>query len=280
MRALFLITCLWAGWCSHAFAWGPTGHRVSAKIAENYLNTEARLGLTALLGRQTLAEASTWADEMRSNPSDFWQTTADHWHYVTVPSRKTYEQVGAPDQGDAITALDRFRAVLLDRDASMAERQLALKFALHIIADLHQPLRVRNGKDRGGTQIKLLFMGRSTNLQALWDSGLIRQQELSYTEWADWLQRALTEEELESWMNPYPQVWIAESAKLRRRVYPGSKELGYDYSYEHLPALKQRLQQAGVRTAAWFNALFLECSQGPQPVCVVQESDAPPALLR
>jgi hypothetical protein len=276
VRQFVLLTCLLAGGSSTALAWGPTGHRASASIAENYLNTEAALGIEAILGSQSLAEASNWADEMRSNPSDFWQKQAGPWHYVTVPSRKTYEQVGAPAKGDAVTALTRFRKILLDRHASLAERQLALKFSLHIIADLHQPLHVGNGKDRGGTQVKIRHMGRSTNLHALWDSGLIRQQQLSYSEWADWLQRAIAPEQAEAWMNPYPQVWISESAKLRRRVYPGSQNVGYEYSYEHLPALKERLQQAGVRTAAWFNALFLECSTGPQPVCVVQASDEPP----
>lgn len=258
-------------------AWGPTAHRASAVIAESYLSDEARLGIAALIGPQSLAEVSTWADEMRSNPSSFWQKKAGAWHYVTVPSGKLYSEVGAPERGDAVTALAEFRKKLLSERTSLAQRQLAFKFSLHIIADLHQPLHAGNGKDRGGNQIRVRFMGKNSNLHRVWDSGLIEQQQLSYSEWADWLGRAITPQQAQQWMSADPEVWIEESVTLRRAVYPGRKELGYEYGYEHLPALRERLQQSGVRIAAYFNALFSECSRGPQPVCVVQTNDGPAA---
>ena len=45
---------------------------------------------------------------MKSDPSPFWQRTASPWHYVTVPEGKTYDEVGAPPEGDAVTALERY----------------------------------------------------------------------------------------------------------------------------------------------------------------------------
>ncbi len=85
---------------SPAFGWGQTGHRVTGAIAEQYLSPLSQAALMELLPHGSLAEASTHADEMRSDPSEFWQKTASPWHYVSVPAGKTYEEVGAPKQGN------------------------------------------------------------------------------------------------------------------------------------------------------------------------------------
>ena len=210
---------------SSVSAWGPTGHRAAGKIAESYLSTTARAQITAILDRESLAQASTWADEMRSSPDPYWQKTAPPLHYVTVPPGTSYRDVGAPAEGDAVTALAGFRRTLLDPDSSRQEKQLALRFTIHIIGDLHQPLHVGNGKDRGGIQVPLKLMGKSTNLHRVWDSGMIKQRELSYSEWAVWLGKDIGPQELKAWSNPDPLVWIEESARLREGIYPSGKSL-------------------------------------------------------
>ena len=86
-----------------AIAWGQTGHRVTGEIAEAYLSPQAAEAVANLLGSEDLAEASTWADEMRSNPSEFWQKTASPWHYVNVQLGEAYKT--APPEGDAVSAL-------------------------------------------------------------------------------------------------------------------------------------------------------------------------------
>jgi hypothetical protein len=85
-----------------ALAWGQTGHRVTGAIAEPMLSRRAAREVRAILGNETLAEASTWADDMRSNPEPFWQTTANPWHYVTVPVGNSYADIGAPAEGDSV----------------------------------------------------------------------------------------------------------------------------------------------------------------------------------
>jgi S1/P1 Nuclease len=152
-----------------AFAWGQTGHRVTGAIAEPMLSRRAAREVRAILGNETLAEASTWADEMRSNPDTFWQTTANPWHYVTVPTGQRYADLGAPAEGDAVTALARFAETLRNPSASGEEKRLALRFTLHIIGDLHQPLHAGNGNDRGGNDIRVTFFREPTNLHAVWD---------------------------------------------------------------------------------------------------------------
>lgn len=241
-----------------ANAWGQTGHRVTGAIAEKYLTTEAKAAIQSILENQGLAEVSTYADEMRSNPDHFWQKVAGPFHYVTVPAGKTYSDVGAPEEGDSVTAIQHFSKVLQASDASKADKQLALKMLVHIIGDLHQPLHAGNGTDRGGNDRKLKFFWEDSNLHRVWDSGLIDRRQLSYTEWTDFLVEKITPEQIKAWKTTDPLVYIAESSKIRDTVYPKDDELSWQYLYDHAPTVKQRLSQAGVRIAAHLNYIFNE----------------------
>ncbi|MET1219221.1 MAG: S1/P1 nuclease [Glaciecola sp.] len=245
----------------YVLAWGQIGHRVTGAIAEDYLSTEARVAVKALFPNASLAEISTYADENRSNPSEFWQKEAGPYHYVTVPDGKHYHEVGAPEQGDSYTALQKFRNIVLDESRPLPERRRALHFIVHIVGDLHQPLHVGNGKDRGGNDVKVSFFWSSSNLHRVWDSGLIDRVQLSYTEWHDWLTQKITPEQAAQWMEPDPLVWIKESQMLRAGVYPlASKDekikLTWHYLYEHRPTVNRRLSQGGVRIAAYLNEMF------------------------
>lgn len=241
---------------NQALGWGQTGHRVTGAIAEQYLSDDAKAQIAALFPNESLAEISTYADEMRSHPSEFWRRTASPWHYVSVPEGKTYKEVGAPEVGDAYTALFDFANTLKDDKASEEDKKVALHFIVHIIGDLHQPLHAGNGTDRGGNDVKLKFFWEDTNLHRVWDSQMIDGKKLSYSEWTHWLSDKISPEMASEWNEPDPLVWIAESTKIRDTIYPKDDELSYRYQFEHLPTVKTRLQQAGVRIAAYLNDVF------------------------
>lgn len=247
-----------------ALAWGKTGHRVVGAIAVKYLTPQAAAGVKRVLGVETLAEASTWPDFMRSDPSDFWQYKASPWHYVTVPQGKAYAQVGAPPEGDAVTALAQFSTTLRDPKASLADKQLALRFIAHIVGDLQQPLHAGNGTDKGGNEVQVTFAGKPTNLHAVWDSGLVDDEQLSYSELAEWLGARITSADAKSWGSADPAVWIAESAALRDTIYPakGETNLSYRYVFDHTAQMELRLEQGGVRLAAYLNQVFAPMPQG------------------
>ncbi|PZQ19291.1 MAG: S1/P1 Nuclease [Ancylobacter novellus] len=256
MRILaVVVTALLAAHPLPAMAWGKTGHRAASAIAERYLSPQAIAGVATILGRETLAEASTWPDFMRSDPGEFWRSTASPWHYVTIAPGKAYADVGAPAEGDAVTALARFSATVRDPAAPLPERQLALRFIVHIVEDLHQPFHVGNGSDRGGNDVDQFF-GRDTTLHALWDEALIDEEKLSFTEWADKLSRRIEPDQLRKWSDPDPMTWVAESARIRDGLYPVGQNLRFEYGFQHLATLELRLAQAGVRTAAYLNQLF------------------------
>ena len=241
---------------STVLAWGPLGHRVTGQIAQSRLNPRAAAAVQRILGTEDLAEASTWADEMRSNPEPFWQQTANPWHYVTVPPGKAYAEVGAPPEGDAVTALQGFARTLRDKSATPEQQALALRFAVHVIADLQQPLHAGNGTDKGGNTVRVRWFGRDTDLHAVWDSELPNNKGLSYSEYTLWLTRKLKPEDASAWSSADPLVWIAESAALRDRIYPADSRLSYQYVYDHAPEVDLRLTQGGLRVAAWLNSVF------------------------
>ena len=245
---------------SIANAWGQTGHRVIGEIAQEHISGKTRAEIELILGEEDLAQASTWADEERSNPDTFWQREAGPYHYVTVPEGETYAEVGAPEEGDALSALARFTQTVRDPNASREEKALALKFIVHIVGDVHQPLHAGNGEDRGGNDVKVRWFGDETNLHSVWDSRLIDSRNLSYTEYARWLGRDIDPSETIAWWTADPQVWIAESTAIRDRIYPASSKanpsLGYAYQYENLGIAETRLQQGGIRLAAYLDRVF------------------------
>jgi hypothetical protein len=256
-RFLIALLCL-AAPAAPAHAWGQTGHRTTGAIAERYLSGVARANVQLLLGSESLAQAASWPDDMRSDPAEFWQRTASPFHYVTVPAGSTHAATGAPPEGDAVTALERFAQVLRDPGASAADKRLALRFTIHIIGDLHQPLHAGRPGDRGGNDVKVSWFNQPSNLHSVWDSGMIDSRQLSHSELAGWLAEAITPEQVVAWSSADPEVWIAESVALRETVYPAgaNPRLSYDYAYRHGASLDGRLSRGGVRIAAYLNKLF------------------------
>ena len=154
-----------------ALAWGAQGHQVVAKLAQAQLSAPARREVDRLLALEpgeTLASISTWADEHR-NP-----TTAG-WHYVNFPRDTcTYDRDrDCPDGQCVVGAIEKQVAVL--RSNAPDERRLAaLKYLVHLVADVHQPLHGGYRDDKGGNTYQVQAFGRGSNLHALWDSGLIK----------------------------------------------------------------------------------------------------------
>jgi len=253
---------------SPAQAWGPIGHRTSAAIAEDNISGRTRAEIAEILGHEGLSEASTWPDEERSNPDPFWQETASPFHYVTVPEGSTAEDFAHPPEGDAVTALEGFAATLRDETASREEKALALRFIVHIVSDLHNPLHAGNGTDRGANDFIVDWFDTPTNLHWVWDEGMILRQQLSFTEYTQRLERRIEPAEVVTWWDADPSTWIAESAELRDSVYPatggdageGTREapaiLRYDYHWAWMPRVEERLAQSGIRTAAYLDWVF------------------------
>ena len=237
-----------------ASSWGLTGHRVVGQIAEIYLSKKAAKEVKKIIGTESLADVANWMDFVKSERSYDYMGP---WHYCTIPDGQTYAEAGTPEEKDIIWALDKFKNDLQSDTTSLETKQIALKSVVHLIGDLHQPLHVGNGNDRGGNDIKINYFWESSNLHRIWDSGIIDGQNLSYTEWVNKINHP-TKTEIIKWQSGSVLDWAAESMALRLSVYNigDSENLTYRYNYDHITEVELRLLQAGVRLAGYLNEIY------------------------
>jgi hypothetical protein len=250
---LFCVVLAVGAAAPNAGAWGPTGHRAVGRVAERHLTPQAARVVAELLAPEQLAYVTTWADEIRSEPE--W-AKGDARHWVTVPDGQTYEGATKNPGGDILEAIARFEKTLGDSSAPKLERARALKWLAHLVGDLHQPLHVGRGDDKGGNDVLVLWFGEPTNLHAVWDAKIIESSVLSFSELADLVDRP-TPDELREWQAGGPRDWAAESQQLRGACYElGDRKLSFRYVHDHWPTVQRRVLQAGVRLAGLLNRVL------------------------
>jgi hypothetical protein len=248
---------------SHALAWGYDGHRIIADIAEQYLEPAAARHVRELLALEnetTLAEVANWADRIRGQRRE----TAP-WHFVDIPihpapgTPAAYDQArDCPGDNCVVAKIDQFTAELRDHRLAPRQRLEALKFVVHFIGDLHQPLHASDNGDRGGNAIRVRLDGRDTNLHAVWDSGILDPavggDDRGY---ALRLAQSISPAELKLWQGGSAVDWANESHAIAVRVIYGSLShagsLPASYENAALPVVNRQLERAGVRLAAVLN---------------------------
>lgn len=258
------LAAILAGWSLslplHAF--GPTGHRVAGRVAERHLCPGAALRMAPLLGDWSLASVGLWADIIRSDPA--WEHSRS-WHYLNVDDQASIPAATRRSEDNVLVALGRFEARLGDSGLPLRQRQEALRFVVHFVVDIHQPLHVGRAGDRGGNLRPVLLprslAGNPTNLHAVWDGEALLSGEAE----AAW---TATQYPVGTWAYTGPAAWAEESRRLRNLVYdlpPGPlPEPGQAYLDQARQVLRLRLAQAGVRLAVRLNAA-LGCTRVEPP---------------
>ena len=237
-----------------AYSWGKIGHRVVGEIAERNLDSSAKKGIKELLDGETLARVANYPDEIRS---DRKYDYTGPWHYTSIPTGKTYFDQKRNKDGDIIDALFRMDEILKDPKKSKEDKAFALKFMVHLVGDLHQPLHVGLAEDRGGNNVRVRWFKAESNLHTIWDENVIDFQQLSYTEYTDFLNR-YSKDEMKEFSKGHFLDWAKESQDLRSIVYDtgGSENLSYEYQYKTKPVIEDRLRKAGIRLATVLNNIF------------------------
>jgi len=266
-----------------AEAWGSRGHRIIAALAALQLTPATRTAVSELLGSDDLPLAATWADDMRSaqdNPA-FWADYANHWHFVNLPAGGDYSASTKSRSGDAVAAIAVFSAILRDQPVpknpvntglrryfgasdlhSPAAKRFALKFLIHLVADLHQPLHSGYDYDHGGNDIKLDWHGKPTNLHAVWDSLMLEQAPESETDRIIRLSTRIQHTPLATISHLQTTdvgLWLRESSQLLVRIHarlPAAPSLDDHYTAEFGPTVDEQLVKAAVRTAWYLNNLL------------------------
>jgi hypothetical protein len=271
-----------------AWAWGHEGHEVVALIAKAYLNPVARQKANAMLAADTdsltahdIAAEATWADAFRDSNEDGAREKTRQWHFVDVELvAPDLDQAcfghpqlppgnpasNGPAQDCVVDKIQEFAAELADPSTGSEEQILALKFLLHFVGDLHQPLHASDDHDRGGNDKRVSAPGfKAGNLHRYWDTEFVEQLGPNAKSIASDLIGHISETQAQKWSQGTIADWAAESFKLAKDdAYGqlpepnarGSFRLTEDYIAMATQDVAEQLSKAGVRLAVLLNKAF------------------------
>ena len=276
-----------------AWAWGPEGHTVVGDVAATLLTPTAKKQVRAILQDKNRRigdyEVSCWADEIKG-AKEYDQLYPDNglWHFVDFDTFKRYDddfELKPPADGqDVVDQIVRWQKALANKKASPAQRLDALRFLVHFVGDLHQPLHCafRCG-DMGGNMIPVnSFKGRKysfgpntpmdypPSVHSVWDESMVLELMggRSRTAFAKFLEEGLSPEQIQWWSQGTPLDWATDSYwRARKQVYrwtngehlpytwsrPGMDLTSENYIDSRLPVAQEQLQKAGVRLALLLN---------------------------
>ena len=247
---------------SAALAWGKMGHATVADIAEAQLTPKALATVRQLLasdGDQHLNQVSSWADEMKKERREYGEAgiAGKVSHTIRLPlDHSGYSPNLCPSQFCAVAVINYYDKILADRSATMPQREEALKFVVHLVGDVHQPL---HASAVTGGQIQVLFDGQQYTLHRVWDSMIIKQEAGDNDEL---LARRLMATEHGLYFGGDPASWALEGRDIARDQIYGAVpqhtdqvlQLPPDYADRNWPIVEARLTQAGIRLGALLNA--------------------------
>lgn len=250
---VLLLAC--AGWLAPApaKAWAAFGHRLVALLAQEQLSDSTRTEVDLLLAQQSGADLGTiaaWPDEIRQRPG--YERTGP-FHYVNIKDAgcKYVATRDCPDGVCIVAALPRYLQTLGDRSQPSLLRLEALKFVVHLVGDVHQPLHAANRDDRGGNEFQINLNGEATNLHAVWDYHLLRSTDLGMSAYRRRLRpRVAASSSIESLG---VAEWAQASCALidHQSMYPRRPgKLPAAYLDQQRPLAEQQIALAAARLAA------------------------------
>lgn len=273
------------------WAWGPEGHEIIAEISLYYLTPVARLAVDDILGAHRLSDydIATWPDTIRGN-KEYKELYPNNgrWHYIDFDTGMKYDddfELKPTENGDdVVTQVTRWRDELRSGKLK-GERQLdALRFLVHFVGDLHQPMHCafRYG-DMGGNMLPVnSFTGKHysfgpeddldypPSLHAAWDEYLVQEMVAGRKTKAvvRALQREITDQDVRRWMKEDVLGWATDSYWIaRKKAYrwtdgtpvpytwsrPGMDLTRDNYIDSHVHLVDEQLKKAGVRLALMLN---------------------------
>ena len=249
-------------------AWGPKGHAIVADIAASRLTPIAKQNLQSLLGADSLASIASWADSVRKERDESYD-----WHFVDIPKdaagfseerdcfrpQDKHKNADTDHHNCVVDRIEMFQKILGDEKASRADRLEALKWIVHFVGDLHQPLHAID-EARGGNEIKLSVFGSpkcgdyDCNLHWAWDTLLLEHTGLSEDDYVARLNTLIAQKQMEDQAAGTPVDWANES-HLQARQIMNAKPASIDDAYfqANIELVNRKLALAGIRLATLLN---------------------------
>ncbi len=237
-----------------AWAWGSQGHRIIADIAWDHLNDTTMARLEPFLGDNDLASIATWADDIRPGRPE---TSA--WHYVDIsPKVGRYRPTDCPDDNCIVAQIHKFARILGDTTQPKEAREEALKFLVHFVGDLSQPMHAM-ADARGGNDVPVTVFGSAQcgkyacNLHSVWDSELIKHSDVREHRYARQIEQMIEEKHLKPGSED-PEAWANDSLKLARQAWvKPNTNIDEAYYEREKPVVDRQLALAGLRLARLLN---------------------------
>jgi len=254
-------------WSMPLWAWGGLGHHVTAAIALRHLNSKTAEEVRDILGREDFLQASTWADGIKKD--DGWRQTYGY-HFLSVPDHMSYidslrgRKSDDHSKGDVMMAILKALSVLREEGSSKEEKNFSLKFLIHYVGDLHQPLHTGRPEDKGGNLVSIQWFGHRENLHHVWDTSIMetahRQDFKGKTqkERVEWYADYLEQHQAEGGCDPDLEGWLNHIISTRPVAYTGVEGESAEYLRKALPVVEEHLAQAGYHMACLLNSVFAD----------------------
>lgn len=275
---------------SSVHAWGSLGHTTVAYIAQNFICDKTAQFAKQLLNDSSsayLANVATWADSYRNEPGGGFSSV---YHYIDALDNPPescnidYER-DCPEEGCIVSAIANYSSRAFAKDIGIVEQQKALKWVIHFVGDIHQPLHVENIAV-GGNLINVTFNGAKTNLHSIWDTAIPQKAVGNFSQanalsWANNLtteiKHGIYKKDSKTWLKGINASDAIDSSMLWARganqyvcstVLPNGpdavfgKELSGEYYESAIPVVKKQIATAGLRLAAWLDAIVEAAEKG------------------
>jgi len=237
-------------------AYGPTGHRVIASIAQDELSAGARKKIDKLLGTNGIIYASTWADEVRSDPSYSYSYP---WHYQNLNTSMSPDNIATLWNNPTSEGEHLFYAIqqMTQRLKKNKKDVEALKFLIHFTGDMYQPMHLGRQADQGGNRVGYTWFGEKSNIHRLWDSQLIDNYAMSYMELATFLNDRYSADKKKLKKTTLTDD-LHQSYQLCVRIYnyDNRDTNNYLYFYRFSNDVEIQLYKAGLRLAQFLNSIY------------------------
>ncbi len=242
-------------------AWGMTGHRVIAEIADKNIKSSTRKKINKLLDGYPMAYWANWADFIKSDTTGIWNHT-HVWHFVNAPGgldKQAYiDFIKKIPQQNVYSEIPKLEAIIMNKKYTDDQKQIALYFLIHLVGDAHQPMHMGREEDLGGNKISVTWFRSPANIHSVWDSRIVDNEKYSYTEYADIL-NSISKDKKRMMQAGTLEDWMHDTYILANEIYADvaiQSELSYQYSYKYKYKMEEQLQKGGLRLAVILDKIF------------------------
>ena len=240
----------------NTWAWDAVGHRIIGEIAYQHLTKKARKQCDKVLGTRGIVYQATWPDEVRSDKKYDYSYK---WHYQNLRDGMTNADLENLLANPTSEGEHLFFALNLmnERLKKNKNDEEALKFLVHFVGDMHQPMHLGRLDDLGGNKVSMKWFGRTMNLHSVWDGQITESKNMSYTEYSNYL-----DDKFAPQLSEYKDFSILQSIikgyEIRTRIYnyDDSKNNNYLYIYDFSKDVDEMLFRAGIQLANQLNAVY------------------------